>query len=583
MIVEDSRTPPGQAEEDEPRKRMMEFETKMRTAYWASVVRRPKVLVGLLSVLFFSLAMNASLKKSPGYDEPFHIASGLLYIESGRIVRAPDHPPLAREVAGLILHAVGVRLPQTVETQAVLAGEGGDHEYPIGDAVIAENGPGRVLFWARLPFLCMGMAFIGVMYFFGRALFGEAAGVAAALVCVFDPILLANFGLVYTDAGVAFFTVLTMLALWRFVQRPSWWRILWTGLALGAALGTKYSAVVLVPAIALLLLAAWFWPIAQEQGLPKSQARTTAWAQNYVVAFFAMCAVAMSVLLYVFLWPRDPGFYLTGMRQVNANHNPGWLYYLAGTYAKHFNRYYVEAWLLKAPIASIALTLVGAIAIGRRAKTPRLAWLFLVVPAGLYLLGYSLFSDDLGVRYVLPVLPFSLVAAALGLLTLWSGTRWMRIAAGAAVVWLGAAMVGVHPDEGSYFNESACVLTRPSSVGADGGTACGFEWLDDSNIDNGEGLKELRAWLDQHADGRRVYLGLAGRFPASVYGLSPQSDDYAAVLAGSSPGLYAVSAQILARAHPGPGYMGGAWLLQAKPIAFVGHTYFVYEVDSHEK
>lgn len=542
------------------------------------VADRPKLSVVLLSAVFFFMALFASLEKSPGYDEPFHIASGLLYVQSGRIVRPPDHPPLIRELAGLSIFAAGVHLPNTQDVQAVLGGARGDLEYPIGSQIIADNGPDRVLFWARLPLLIFGAAFVWVMYAFARALVSERVGVCVAFLCAIDPLVLSNFGIVYTDAGLMVFTVLTMLALWKYLQQPSWSRILWCGLALGAALGTKYSAVALLPVMIVLLVAAYVWPPQGETAAPLDSGSVTRWAGNYAVAFVCMCVVAGSLLMYFFLWPSDPLFYLHGMQEVNRNHNSSWFFYLGGTYAKHFYRYYAEAWLLKEPLATIALTLFGVWVLVRTPRTSRLACLFLLVPGGIMFAGYSLFSDNLGVRYFLPVLPFCMVAAGTGLVALWQGKPWMRTAAVVGCVWIVIAAVGVYPDHMSYFNESACLLTQPTHVGFDGGTRCGYEWLDDSNVDNGEGLKEVHSWLQEHAAGRRVYFGLIGRVSPAIYGVPQQSNDYNAVLSGTAPGLYVVSAHFVSRAHPGAGYLGGSWLLHNKPLAFVHHTFFIYEI-----
>lgn len=537
-------------------------------------VRWQPLLAALLAAVFFAQALCASLQKSAAFDEPFHLASGLLYVESGRIVRPPDHPPLLRELSGLMLHAVGIRLPQTPAVAAVLRGRGGDLEYLIGDSVIADNGPGRVMFWARLPFLLLGAVFVWTIYWMGRALVSEAAGLGAALLCALDPLLLSNFGLVYTDAGVALFGMLTVLALWHYVQRPTWLRVLWCGLALGAALGAKYSAVALAPTVALLLVAAKIWPVHKGEAAP-----VRSLAGNYWVAFAGMCVVAASVLLYVFLWPTDPMFYVKAMHEVNRNHDPRYLYYLGGEYAKHFYRYYVEAWLLKEPLATIVLTALGAVVLARSREVSRLACVFLLAPAGILLAGYSLYSDHLGVRYLLPVLPFTMVAAGAGLASLWRGPRrWMHVAAVLLCVWLAAASAGVYPDHMNYFNEAACLLDKPSQLGWDGGTRCGVDWLDDSNTDSGQGLKELHAWLEQHGGGRQLYVGYFGSLPAAIYGVPVRATDYATVLRGTEPGLYVVSAQIVARAHPGAGGNGAMWLLQRRPIAFVGHTYYVYEV-----
>src|ERR1035438_5744741 len=67
--------------------------------------------------------------------------------------------------------------------------------------------------------------------------------------------------LVTTDVGCATFTILLLLAVWKYVQRPGLTRLALCGLAMGAALTAKFSAIFLLPVVGVLLLAAvWFSP-----------------------------------------------------------------------------------------------------------------------------------------------------------------------------------------------------------------------------------------------------------------------------------------------------------------------------------
>ena len=65
-----------------------------------------------------------------------------------------QHPPLLKEIAGLSMLLGGIRWPRSDATAAYLRGEAGTErwEWPIGEAILASNGPDRVLRWARLPF-----------------------------------------------------------------------------------------------------------------------------------------------------------------------------------------------------------------------------------------------------------------------------------------------------------------------------------------------------------------------------------------------------------------------------------------------
>ena len=155
------------------------------------------------------------------------------------------------------------------------------------------------------------------------------------------------------------------------------------------------------------------------------------------------------------------------------------------------------------------------------------------------------------------------------------------MATAALVGWVVVASIGIYPDELSYFNESACLLRNPRSIGWDGGSRCGPAWLDDSNVDWGQGLKQLKLWLDRNAPGRHIRLGYFGTIPPEAYGISysPMSDDD--LLNGTAPGVYAVSAHIVAStpAVAKQARGGGAeWLRATAPVAIVGHAYYIFDV-----
>jgi hypothetical protein len=194
------------------------------------------------------------------------------------------------------------------------------------------------------------------------------------------------------------------------------------------------------------------------------------------------------------------------------------------------------------------------------------------------------FADYLGVRYLIPALPFAYLIAGCGAAWLLECRRWWGGAAvSVASVWLLAAAFGVTPDHQSYFNEAACLPSHISQIGLDGGTACGIEWLDDSNVDWGQSLGQLKTWANSHAPGRTIRLAYFGSYSPAAYGLRQEPITLAQLLESPSPGLYAVSAHLVARgpalgAQLRPGTGAGAWLREVTPVAIVGHALYVYDV-----
>lgn len=291
-----------------------------------------------------------------------------------------------------------------------------------------------------------------------------------------------------------------------------------------------------------------------------------------------MWAIAMALVYALYFFPRDPLIYFHGLQKVNADHNPNFMAYLAGDVAPRFPTYFAAAYLLKEPLPTLILATIGLAVLITRRSIPVSAKLFLLLPPAAYFLATTLWADNLGVRYIMPVLSFGHLLGGLGLAALLqSRAKWTRGAAVALCLWAVVATAGVAPDHLSYFNEAACLLRTPERIGLDGGSQCGTSWLDDSNVDWNQGLKQLKAWLERNAPGRAVRIATPyTSFPPSVYGLNYTMADFSEMTNGPVPGLYAVSASLVARvpAHP----RTSQWLRRVRPVAIVGHAFYIYDI-----
>src|SRR5207247_4884940 len=97
-------------------------------------------------------------------------------------------------------------------------------------------------------------------------------------------------------------------------------------------------------------------------------------------------------------------------------------------------------------------------------------WLLIFL---LPVLAMSFLTDiNLGLRYVLPALPFLYLFAGSAVQA--GRPAWIRLLAAAAIVWNLAALARIHPHELAYFNELV------------GGPANGRFHLIDSNLDWGQ-------------------------------------------------------------------------------------------------
>jgi dolichyl-phosphate-mannose-protein mannosyltransferase/SEC-C motif-containing protein len=572
---------------------------------------------GALLVVFFLQVLLVSRAKSPGWDEPGHIAAGLANLETGNFLVNPQHPPLLKEFSGLSLMLSGAHLPEGAPTREFLNGNPA-YQWMVGSKILVTGDLERNLLRARLPLMLVAVMLGALIFVWGRQLVGTAAALGGLFLFALDPTVIAHSGMVTMDVGCSAFMVLMLFAVWNYAQRPGALRLVLCGLAMGAALAAKFTAIFLLPVVGVLLLAAVrltprgpAGPDAKvvtapddlcpcgsgrkyknchgKAGQGKTASITAARAAfDYVPygraagAFGLMLAIALVMIEVVYGFHGGIGRYIAGMRLVNGDHDPNYLAYMGGQLRYRFPSYFAMAYLLKEPVAALVLAGVGFFQLLRARDIGILAKLFLLLPPLVLFAIHSMFADDLGIRYIIGMLPFTFLVGGLGLAWLVRGGSVVkRCAAGVLCAWLVAAAAGIYPDQLSYFNEMAC-LDEPGKIGLDGGSRCGPQWLDDSNVDWGQGLKQLSAWVEANAAGRPVRLAYFGSFPPEVYGLPPQSDSLSPMdlMRVPAPGLYAVSTHLYAHTNGliDKFRQGSVWMRITPPRAIVGHAYYIYDI-----
>ena len=389
------------------------------------------ILAGVLIAIFLFQSLSASRQKSPVFDEAPHIASGLSYLETRVFHANLQHPPLLKEMSAIFLMAAGIHWPKSPLADALVRGgpEGDKLEWPIGVNIIHDYGADRVLFWARLPFILLGALLGWLIYWWGRELVGSAAALGALFFYAFDPTIVAHSAFVTTDVGVTTFAVLFLFTLWRYLHQPTRKHMVFCGLALGAVLGAKFSAVFMLPAAAILMAAAIRWPIASDSGAvpersfakvgpnspcpcgsgkkykkchgagatPSKDVARSVRVHDLTRAagmFLAMCAIAAVVIQALYLFNSDPFLYLAGLKKVNADHIAGYQAYLHGDLSPHFYSYFAIAYLVKEPLATVLLSIAGLVILMRGKATPPLTKLFLLLTPVVFFLATTILADN---------------------------------------------------------------------------------------------------------------------------------------------------------------------------------------------
>lgn len=194
----------------------------------------------VLSLLGAALVVHHMAGDSATTDEPVHIAAGVEIVRDGTGRWNPEHPPLAKALAGLALTGLDVR--------------------PAGDPIANPSHAGlllsflyesqtpaeTILFRARLPFVALFLALLLAVRREAGRRFGTAAGGVALAFAALDPNLIAHAGVVHTDLAVTLFLVLSLGPLARISDTADRLAPVALGILWGLAFLSKYSAPLLV-------------------------------------------------------------------------------------------------------------------------------------------------------------------------------------------------------------------------------------------------------------------------------------------------------------------------------------------------
>jgi 4-amino-4-deoxy-L-arabinose transferase-like glycosyltransferase len=536
-------------------------------------------------------------------DEPWVLGAGYTYCKGLGFRMHPDEPPLAKMWSALPLMFMPVQIPE--ESRSLLEGRTGYHLdrpwhgpfqessqlFPAGRdnwyywpwfegdrfgqffLYGGENDADRLLTAARSMQVVLALITAAMIFLWANQLGGPWAGLLGTALWVFNPVALAHGHLVQTDGGGTLTVLASIWSFTYFVQHPRLRNAMIAGLAFGLALTTKLSALLLLPifiAVAVLVR----WKLAAEQ-------RRT---RQFVRLILVLAACTWTIILIVYaprwtpappleqqqaawlnvpLWFEDfrliliPPDFFKAVALLIGSADAGHEGYLLGQWSPEgWWYYYPVAFVLKTPIAFLALTAGALIVLLRQIRTRPLEQLVPWIAAAIFFALAMYNKMNIGIRHLLPVYGLLSVGMASQLAPLRG--PW-RIATIVLVVWLAVVSLCAHPFYIEYFNEFA------------GGARNGYKYLLDSNLDWGQDVKRLKKYLaDRHIE--RCYLAYFGVEKAlTYYGIQ-----YTPVEATDAHNLQSGPLVISAMDLMQPEW---AWLReQHQPIDRVGYTLFVYRI-----
>ena len=510
-----------------------------------------RTIAALLLALFFLQSHLGIRSESMTFDEGTAIGSSFLAFRKGDVSLAHERPPLLGLFTTLPLVLSGdVKLPKIGDAEERTA------DVAFGDALMHEAGNDtiRILKVCRYTVLLLSLLLGFLIYRWSRRLGGRWAGFLALSLFAFCPNLLAHSRIAANDMMSTIFVFVALEALDRFLTKPGKWCGVWAGAALGFALSAKLSSWVIVP----VYLAALAYELREWR---ERKPEALQWLKRFGVLFFVAVVGIGATMGGMF----DYATYCAGFGKIYQGTNAVYPWYLGGDVSfSPWWYYHLYALFIKTPIPLLLLFLLGVTVLFRDRSRWKTAAIVLS-PAALFLAASCFDRTNLGVRRVLPVYPFLILAASQAVTV--PLERIAKIVLFAFLgLWQVVSVGRVVPHHLSYFNEWI------------GGPGNGIRFLDDSNIDWGQDLPSLKRWLDAHP-GLDVRLGYFGMARPATYGISlPSMVDQEEVCAPRKT-AYAVSAHRLAFFEKVARTRGAtcSWLTRYTPVDRVAYSIYIYD------
>lgn len=375
-----------------------------------------------------------------------------------------------------------------------------------GRAVSVETLMLLVALWKAMLFV----PFVGVVFVWVRRVFGLAGGwLAAGLIC-FDPNFAGHLAPAALDVIGVEGIVIATFAWWRYFERQTITRLILASMLLTFALTLKHTAIIL-PGI-VVLIGACFWIGRRHEQRAIRQLRHSAIAIVVGLAALTLFSGGVRQPAISKPWRQDhpkmgdlidrklpAGWYIGSLTHAIHHGDRGHRSFLLGERGRHgWWSYFPIVATYKVPIPHFVL---GGIALASFFwRRPRFEEIGLVLPAAAFGVFIAQSGINIGFRHILPAYAFVLMWIGGRSMVLPPRGRWLSL----AIAAIGAIhVISWHPNYLSYLNwPRQRVWTQ----------------INDSNLDWGQALKQVRRWIDRRPnDGRPIYISYFGKTPHAYY------------------------------------------------------------------
>lgn len=399
----------------------------------------PAVAAVLISA-FLIQALLSMTYASLVFDEPVYIAAGESYWVTRDDYINVEHPPMLKMLITLPLLPLRLTVPTNDRTFRQ------DNEFGFARVFLSKQGDhvARIIFRSRLPIVFIGVLLALFVRRWAAELWGAEAGLAALLLFVFEPNILANSTLATLDLGLAAFVFISMFSVWKWLRTGRAGYGILAGVTLGFSLLSKEAALAFLPIFLAYFILDDF--VARRNQLPryvhplKGFLRVTAGAAVVLIVFYAVAfhwrpllhaegqhrtvdelfaripAVIRGplehqiVALGQSMWVPDVAKYAQGVFDQRRHLNVGHASFVMGRRSMRGSWYdYLLAFLIKTPLPILLLVIVRFILLP---AIPMDAGEYMIVLPIVLFMGVASFesvSAYLGLRNILPLYPFLFV------------------------------------------------------------------------------------------------------------------------------------------------------------------------------
>ena len=327
------------------------------------------------------------------------------------------------------------------------------------------------------------------LFLFSRELFGDFGGMTSVFLLSFGPNIIGHSAVVSADMPLSSLFLAAHYGWFKYEQSNKWQWMLFTSIAVAICIAVKLSGVLVVASISIIAIAnssKYFLakPTVEASRNVKGKLRQLV----LVLLLSSLCFTVVISILHGSI--RGVVDHINAFGLIYTNVQRPYFSYLNGGFGSNFWQYYFIALGVKTPLIVLVLFLAGiwGICLGDSSRVLRLN--YCIVPI-VIVLGISAFDAiNIGIRRVLPVLPFmylTIGGAVLAAFNMRNGLKKLGFSVCMSIFLTLHFLqcVSTHPNHLSYFNYAV------------GGPENGYLFLAESNVSWGQSLPQLAIYLEE--------------------------------------------------------------------------------------